>query len=301
MDLILAPKDMPSITGNFDLYKKDLIKQIEKYKAMPLTDETVAPVKTAIRQIRTTLEKLETTAVGAYFDTPKKLLKAQFAELYNIIADGESKVDAIIAEDTRKRNEATTDRLTKYITSKAKEMAVEKDVIDHVILKKEYYNKTAKEPEVLDNIDLQLVALEKNFAAYVRADKKIKKLAAEVGPVFNKERYLHMLSKYGDDNDTVAAQAEEEAERLKAIPAAPVESTITKSAPAAVGSSFASLQEGVLYSEVNLSIAFPVFNKKTSKGSEEMVLSFTVPKELKKSFTELLKQLKTVGITNKKA
>ena len=299
MDLILSPKDMPSITGNFDGYKKDLIKQIEKYKSMPLTDETVAPVKTAIRQIRTTLEKLETTAVGAYFETPKKLLKAQFAELYNIIAEGESKVDAIIAEDTRKRNEATTERLTKYITSKAKELAVEKDAVDHVILKKEYYNKTAKEPEVLDSIDLQLVVLEKNFAAYVRADKKIKKLAAEVGPAFNEKRYLHMLSKYGDDNDTAAAQAEEEAERLKTIPAA--ESTTTKSTPVAVGSRFAALQKDVPWSEVTLSIDFPVFDKKTSKGSEETIIVFTVPKELKKSFTELLKQLKTVGITNKKA
>ena len=48
MELMLTPKELPSITGNFETYKEDLVKQIEGYKAMPLTEETVAPVKSAI-------------------------------------------------------------------------------------------------------------------------------------------------------------------------------------------------------------------------------------------------------------
>lgn len=290
MELSLTPKNMPSISGNFDTYKADLIKQIEGYKSSPLTDETVAPVKSAIRQIRTTLEKIESTAVSTYFDSPKKILKAQFAELYSIIADGESKVDAIIAEDTRKRNTETTERLIGYIASKVKSMTLESDAVDYVVFEKTFYNKTAKEIENLNNIDAQLTQLEKNFAAYVRAEKKIQKLAATCGPVFNKARYLNYLSKYGEGNDEFAAQAEEEAERLSSIPPEAVAApAVTKKMPIPVSSG-----------TEEISIEFPSYDKKKSKGSEDVAYLISIPKEAKKQFAELLKQLGTVGIKCKK-
>ena len=291
MELMLTPKELPSITGNFEQYKNDLVKQIEGYKAMPLTEDTVAPVKSAIRTIRTTLEKIESTAIGAYFDTPKKMLKAQFAELYSIIADGENKVDIIIAEDTRKRNEATTARLVTYIKSKIEGMALETDAVDFVILEKQFFNKTVKDAEVYDNIDRQLEALEKNFAAFIRAEKKINKIAQSLGPVFNKGRFLYGLSKYGDNNDSTAALAEEEAERLSNIPAEEQKSaaraTVPAKTPAGTGS-------------FTVAVNFPVVDKKTSKGSEDLMYSFTVPKESKKQFAELLKELKEAGIKSKK-
>lgn len=292
MELMLTPKELPSITGNFDQYKNELVKQIEGYKAMPLTEDTVAPVKSAIRTIRTTLEKIESTAISAYFDTPKKMLKAQFAELYGIIADGESKVDAIIAEDTRKRNDATTERLMNYVASKIKGMALEADALDFVIFEKQFYNKTVKDAEVYDNIDKQLEALEKNFAAYIRAEKKINKIAQSLGPVFNKGRFLHGLSKYGDNNDSTAALAEEEAERLSNIPA--------EEKPVVRTTTFASSAASNRAASITIEVDFPVVDKKTSKGSEDLIYSFTVPKEAKKQFAELLKGLKEAGIKSKK-
>ena len=291
MELMLTPKELPSITGNFEQYKNDLVKQIEGYKAMPLTEDTVAPVKSAIRTIRTTLEKIESTAIGAYFDTPKKMLKAQFAELYGIIADGESKVDAIIAEDTRKRNDATTARLVTYIKSKIEGMALETDAVDFVILEKQFFNKTVKDAEVYDNIDRQLEALEKNFAAFIRAEKKINKIAQSLGPVFNKGRFLYGLSKYGDNNDSTAALAEEEAERLSNIPAEEQKSAARAAVPAKTPAGTGSF---------TVAVNFPVVDKKTSKGSEDLMYSFTVPKESKKQFAELLKELKEAGIKSKK-
>lgn len=286
MELTLAPKNMPSITGNFDQYKKDLIKQMDGYKDMPLTEETVAPVKSAVRQIRTTLEKIESTAVSAYFDTPKKILKAQFAELYSIIADSESKIDAVIAEDTRKRNDATIERLTNYVTSKVKDMALESDVVDYVVLKKTFFNKTAKETESLNDIDLQLVQLEKNFAAYIRAEKKINKLAKELGPTFNKGRFLYSLSKYGEGNDEAASLAEEEAERLNTVLPEAARPVVTP-APSAV------VVKDEVYSVV---VDFPVVDRKKAKVLEEVSYTFSMPKEAKKSFAELVKELKVVGI-----
>ena len=291
MDLTLTPKALPSINGNFDQYKAELVKQIEGYKSSPLTDETVPAVKSAIRQIRTTLEKIESTAISAYFDSPKKILKANFAELYSIIAEGESKVDAIIAEDTRKRNEETTTRLVAYITSKVKGMALESDVVDHVELKKHYYNKTAKEIETLNEIDADLAQMEKNFAEFVRAEKKINKLAQECGPVFNKARYMYALSKYGENNASTASLAEEEAERLSSIPPEAVLplGTAKKSIPIPVSS-------GV----EEIIVEFPSYDKKKSKGSEDVAYLISIPKEAKKQFAELLKQLGTVGIKCKK-
>ena len=229
--------------------------------------------------------------MSAYFDTPKKMLKAQFAELYGIIADGESKVDAIIAEDTRKRNDSTTARLINYITSKVTGMALETDAVDFVILEKQFFNKTVKDAEVYDNIDRQLEALEKNFAAFIRAEKKINKIAQSLGPVFNKGRFLYGLSKYGDNNDSTAALAEEEAERLSNIPAEEQKSAARVAIP---------VKTPVGTGSFTVAVNFPVVDKKTSKGSEDLMYSFTVPKESKKQFAELLKELKEAGIKSKK-
>lgn len=292
-DLMLSPKELPSISGNFEQYKNDLTTQIEKYKEMPLTEETVAPVKSAIRQIRTTLEKMESTAISAYFDTPKKMLKAQFAELYGIIADGENKVDAIIAEDTRKRNDATTTRLVNYIKSKITGMALEEDAVDYVILEKQFYNKTAKDAEVYDNIDRQLISLEKNFAAFIRAEKKINNLSLKIGPVFNKGKFLYGLSKYGDNNDSVAAQADEEAERIANIP----EEEMKQATPVSASTP---MKRVAINPEQEIIVSFPIVDKKNSKGTEDMYYSFTVPREAKKQFAELLAKLKEVGIKSKK-
>lgn len=289
MDLNLAPQTMPAVKGNFDEYKSELVKLVDGYKDKPLTEETVAPVKSALRQMRTTLEKYEATSVAAYFDTPKKILKAQFAELYSIIAEGESKVDAVIAEDTRKRNEVTTERLTNYIAAKVVQEMLPQDAVEYVILEKHYYNKTAKESETLDSIDDQLVQLKKNYDAFLRAEKKIEKLAAKIGPTFNKARYMYALSKYGDNNDTVASQAEEEADRLsEVLPAAPEASVKA-----------ASINRPEIEIKT-LTIDFPVFDKKLSKGSDDLHYTFSVPKEMKKSFAELLKELKDLGIKSSK-
>jgi len=294
-ELTLSPKAMPIVNGNFDVYKADLIKQIEGYKSSPLTEETVAPVKSAIRSLRTTLEKIESTAVSAYFDSPKKILKAQFAELYSIIAEGEDKVDAIIQEDTRKRNDETTARLGSYIKSKVRSMALESDAVDYVVLQKAYFNKTAKEADNLNEIDAQLAQLEKNFAAYIRAEKKINKIAASCGPVFNKSRYVYALSKYGEGNDATAAQAEEEADRLSSIsPEAALPPTNSSAA-----NKICVPQAPVIGME-EIIIAFPSYDKKKSKGSEEIVYLISVPKEAKKQFAELLKRLGNVGIKSKK-
>ena len=208
---------------------------------------------------------------------------------------GEFKVDEIIAEDTRKRNDETTKRFTEYVKNKIKNMALEKDAVDYVIFHKQFYNKTAKEAESLDNIDVQLTMLEKNFAAYIRAEKKINDLAKKAGAVFHKDAYLHRLSKYGEDNADIAAEAEEEAERILAIPPEekePVKTEVPVSA--AIG------KTEVPFSAVDIRQSFPVYDKKKSKGSDEITIIFTVPKEMKKSFNELLKNLKEVGITNKK-
>ena len=294
MELQLTPQTLPSVEGNFDVYKADVQALIDGFKGKPLTEETVAPVKSAIRQMRTTLEKYESTSIGMYFETPKKLLKAKFAELYAIIAEGENKVDAVIAEDTRKRNEELTDRLTKYIKSKIKDLAVESDVVDYVILHKAFFNKTAKEAETLDNIDTQLLQLEKNFAAFTRATKKVNKFALVLGGAFNKGRYLYSLEKYGDGNDSASILAEEEHDRLIAVPETPTPTPTPTSAP--VRSVAVEAEEAC----TEITVDFPHYEKKTSKGTDELAYSFTVPKEQKKAFAELLKELKAVGIKYKK-
>jgi hypothetical protein len=286
MELELVPKVLPQVTGNFESYKEMLVKQMEVYKNTPLTEENVPQIKSAIRQMRTSIEKIESSAISVYFDTPKKILKAQFAELYAIIAEGEQKVDAIIAEETRKRNEALTSKFISYIQNKIQGMELEEDVVDFVPLKKHYYNKTAKEPDVLNEIDSDLLTLEKNYRSYKRAKERIAKIADELGSVFNRILYEFQLSKYGDGNDDVALRADEEAERLRNVKLNPTPKVSTKPVtPVEV---------------VVVSWEFESLSKTDLKNTEDIGIVFSVPKKHKKGFNEILKLLKSAGIKVKK-
>jgi hypothetical protein len=286
MELELVPKVLPQVTGNFESYKEMLVKQMEVYKNTPLTEENVPQIKSAIRQMRTSIEKIESSAISVYFDTPKKILKAQFAELYAIIAEGEQKVDAIIAEETRKRNEALTSKFISYIQNKIQGMELEEDVVDFVPLKKHYYNKTAKEPDVLNEIDSDLLTLEKNYRSYKRAKERIAKIADELGSVFNRRLYEFQLSKYGDGNDDVALRADEEAERLRNVKLNPTPKVSTKPVtPVEV---------------VVVSWEFESLSKTDLKNTEDIGIVFSVPKKHKKGFNEILKLLKSAGIKVKK-
>jgi|GEM_PF-6773780 hypothetical protein len=286
MELELVPKVLPQVTGNFESYKEMLVKQMEVYKNTPLTEENVPQIKSVIRQMRTSIEKIESSAISVYFDTPKKILKAQFAELYAIIAEGEQKVDAIIAEETRKRNEALTSKFISYIQNKIQGMELEEDVVDFVPLKKHYYNKTAKEPDVLNEIDSDLLTLEKNYRSYKRAKERIAKIADELGSVFNRSLYEFQLSKYGDGNDDVALRADEEAERLRNVKLDPTPKVSTKPVtPVEV---------------VVVSWEFESLSKTDLKNTEDIGIVFSVPKKHKKGFNEILKLLKSAGIKVKK-
>ncbi len=286
MELELVPKVLPQVTGNFESYKEMLVKQMEVYKNTPLTEENVPQIKSVIRQMRTSIEKIESSAISVYFDTPKKILKAQFAELYAIIAEGEQKVDAIIAEETRKRNEALTSKFISYIQNKIQGMELEEDVVDFVPLKKHYYNKTAKEPDVLNEIDSDLLTLEKNYRSYRRAKEKIAKISEDLGNIFNRKLYEFQLSKYGDGNDDVALRADEEAERLRNVKLDPTPKVSTKPVtPVEV---------------VVVSWEFESLSKTDLKNTEDIGIVFSVPKKHKKGFNEILKLLKSAGIKVKK-
>jgi len=286
MELELVPKTLPQVTGNFESYKEMLIKQMEVYKNTPLTEENVPQIKSAIRQMRISIEKIESSAISVYFDTPKKILKTQFAELYAIIAEGEQKVDAIIAEETAKRNNALTSRLINYIQNKIQGMELEEDVVDFVPLKKHYYNKTAKEADILNEIDSDLLTLEKNYRSYKRAKEKIGKIAEELGGVFNRKMFEFQLSKYGDNNDDVALRAEEEADRLKNIKMTSAAKSLVKEVTSA--------------EVVVISWEFETLSKNDLKDTEEITISFIVPKKHKKGFNEIIKHLKNAGIKTKK-
>lgn len=288
VDLVISPKKVPEVTGNFDAYKEHLSAMLKVYQGKALTEDTVAPVKAAVQKMRTTLEGIEKTSIAAYYDAPKKLMKARFAELYDMIGEIESKADAVIAEETEKRNNKTTKRLIAYLKSKATELGMDADVVDTIVFEKSYYNKTAKEADVLDDLDRKMNEAKENNKNYDKAVKKLNEVTKEFGALFNKDSYLSLLSKYGESNGSILLEIIEESERLREAMKNP-RPAAAKAAPRGEEP-----EEAVSY---DLYVAFPPVKKaKKDRVIKSYEVTFEVPDEVDAEFKKLLKQLPGAGI-----
>ena len=100
-----------SISTNFDTFKADLKRIVEKYKAMQLTDdnvELITFVKKALRSTRQQTPKALAQYMAQYFDLPLSLIKSQVADAMHLIQDAEDHIDSLLEQADQERK----DRLT---------------------------------------------------------------------------------------------------------------------------------------------------------------------------------------------
>lgn len=147
-----------SISGNFTELGANIKTLVERYKNTELTEDNVEYVKTLKKQfvsLRTGVEREFKDWKTVYLDPAEDLLKSMKNELLAIIDEGESALGVQLEAYDQKRKDELTIILNEYKDEAVEKYGLRDEYATQIQLKKNYYNKTAKEEETIADIDAQ--------------------------------------------------------------------------------------------------------------------------------------------------
>ena len=146
------------VSGNFTELGSNIQKVVNKYKGVKLTEDNVDYVKTLKAQfvsLRTGIERERKEYKKVYLDPAENLLKAMCDELLKIVDEGESALGKQLDEYDQRRKDELTIVLTDYVNDAVAKYGLREEYASQIQLKKEYYNKTQKEEDSIDDIEEQ--------------------------------------------------------------------------------------------------------------------------------------------------
>ena len=184
-----------TIGGNWDSLKANIQKVVDKYKGTQLTEDNVDYVKSLKKQfvsLRTGVELDFKNYKTAYLDPAENLIKAVKAELLAVIDEGESALDKQLDEYDQRRKDELTVILKDYVAESVEKYHLRDEYATQIQLKKNYYNKTAKEEETIADIDAQAKELADKQSAYDNGVALIKAECEESGLL--PDSYIRELS-----------------------------------------------------------------------------------------------------------
>lgn len=173
-----------TIGGNWDNLKANIQKVVDKYKGTQLTEDNVDYVKALKKQfvsLRTGVELDFKNYKTAYLDPAETLLKAVKAELLAVIDEGESALGAQLDEYDQRRKDELTIILKDYVDEAVEKYHLRDEYATQIQLKKNYYNKTQKEEDTIEDIDAQAKELSEKQNAYDNGVALIKAECEESG------------------------------------------------------------------------------------------------------------------------
>ena len=173
-----------TIGGNWDSLKTNIQKVVDRYKGTQLTEDNVDYVKALKKQfvsLRTGVELDFKNYKTAYLDPAENLIKAVKAELLAVIDEGESALDKQLDEYDQRRKDELTIILKDYVAESVEKYHLRDEYATQIQLKKNYYNKTAKEEETIADIDTQAKELADKQTAYDNGVALIKAECEESG------------------------------------------------------------------------------------------------------------------------
>ena len=243
-----------SISGNFTELGANIKTLVERYKNTELTEDNVEYVKTLKKQfvsLRTGVEREFKDYKTVYLDPAEDLLKAMKNELLAIIDEGESALGVQLDAYDQKRKDELTIILNEYKDEAVEKYGLRDEYATQIQLKKNYYNKTAKEEETIADIDAQAKELSvkqkdyDNGVALIKMecedsgllpDSYIRELDYHSAPEIimeikqDKKSREEMLKKADEDEKvTIGADADSEiAEQMKKATSVPEDEERTK-------------------------------------------------------------------------
>lgn len=157
------------ISGNFKEVGANIQKVVDRYKNTQLTEENVDYVKTLKKQfvsLRTGIERERKDYKKVYITPAEDLVDSMCKELLAIVDFGEKALgDQLDAYDEKRKKEITV-VLTEFIDDTAQNIGLRDEYKAQILLKKEYYNKTADEAESMSDIEKQADELLKKQKEY---------------------------------------------------------------------------------------------------------------------------------------
>lgn len=157
------------ISGNFKEVGANIQKVVDRYKNTQLTEDNVDYVKTLKKQfvtLRTGIERERKEYKKVYITPAEDLVDSMCKELLAIVDSGEKALgDQLDAYDEKRKKEITV-VLTEFIDDTAQSIGLRDEYKSQILLKKEYYNKTADEDESMSDIEKQADELLKKQKEY---------------------------------------------------------------------------------------------------------------------------------------
>lgn len=173
-----------AISGNFTELGTNIQKVVDRYKNVKLTEDNVEYVSTLKKQfvsLRTGIERERKEYKKVYLAPAEDLVDAMCKELLKIVDEGESALGKQLDEyDQRRKNELTV-ILNDYVADAVAKYELREEYATQIQLKKEYYNKTQKEEDSIDDIDKQAQELSKKQKDYDNGVALIKMECEDAG------------------------------------------------------------------------------------------------------------------------
>ena len=173
-----------SISGNWTELGANIQKVVDRYKSTKLTEDNVEYVKTIKKQfvsLRTGVEREAKEWKTVYLDPAEDLLKAMKNELLAIIDEGESALGAQLDEYDQRRKDELTIILKEYVSEAVEKYQLRDEYATQIQLTKQYYNKTQKEEDTIEDIDRQAKELSIKQKDYDNGVALIKMECEETG------------------------------------------------------------------------------------------------------------------------
>ena len=183
------------IGGNFSELGANIQKVVDRYKDTVLTEDNVDYVKTLKGQfvsLRTGIERERKEYKKVYIDPAEKLVDSMCKELLKIIDEGESALGKQLEEYDQKRKNELTLVLNDYVYDAIEKFGLRDEYATQIQLKKEYYNKTQKEEDSIDDINAQAEELAKKQKEYDNGVLLIKAECEDAGLL--PDAYIRELS-----------------------------------------------------------------------------------------------------------
>lgn len=147
-----------SVSGNFSELGANIQKVVDRYKGVKLTEDNVEYVSTLKRQfasLRLGIERERKEYKKIYISPAEDLIDSMCKELQKIVDEGESALGRQLDEYDQRRKDELTLVLNDYVADSVEKYKLREEYATQIQLKKEYYNKTQKEEDSIEDIDSQ--------------------------------------------------------------------------------------------------------------------------------------------------
>lgn len=183
------------VTSNLDIIAAKIRSVVDKYGSIQLTEDNVGYVKTVkshFTSLRTGIDRERKEWTRMYLTPAKEAVNAMCDELQKMVAEGENALAEQLDAYDQKRKDELTEVLNMYRSDAVEKYGLREEYACQLVLKDKYYNKTQKEEDTADDIDLTAKELREKQDSY---DSAVELINAECdGTTLLPGTYIRQLS-----------------------------------------------------------------------------------------------------------